>query len=167
MKGWYCEGVFCKRGFHGWGCHEGTPLLVNKRMVRILLECFLVPNVCGFLQKSVKNWNTGCVSVIEMKCCFQVLRVRCINFFFYVFKSALERVILYTQTHHCLSFSSYICLTSLMRAKCGVPSTLCWKIGKISTSIELFGFNFADNNLKLPNLSIHPFVILQKSLEVH
>ena len=54
-----------------------------------------------------------------------------------------------------------------MRAKCGVPSTLCWKIGKISTSTELFGFNFADNNLKLPNLSIHAFVIIQKSLEVH
>ena len=60
-----------------------------------------------------------------------------------------------------------ICLTSLTRAKCGVPSTLCWKIGKISTSTELFGFNFADNNLKLPNLSIHAFVIIQKSLEVH
>ena len=60
-----------------------------------------------------------------------------------------------------------ICLTSPMRAKCGVPSTLCWKIGKISTSTELFGFNFADNNLKLPNLSIHAFVIIQKSLEVH
>ena len=52
-------------------------------------------------------------------------------------------------------------------AKCGVPWTLCWKIGKISTSTELFGFNFADNNLKLPNLSIHAFVIIQKSLEVH
>ena len=61
----------------------------------------------------------------------------------------------------------YICLTSLTRAKCGFPSTLCWKIGKISTSTELFGFNFADNNLKLPNLSIHAFVIIQKSLEVH
>ena len=61
----------------------------------------------------------------------------------------------------------FICLTSLTRAKCGVPSTLCWKIGKISTSTELFGFNFADNNLKLPNLSIHAFVIIQKSLEVH
>ena len=61
----------------------------------------------------------------------------------------------------------YICLTSLTRAKCGVPSTLCWKIGKISISTELFGFNFADNNLKLPNLSIHAFVIIQKLLEVH
>ena len=51
--------------------------------------------------------------------------------------------------------------------KCGVPSTLCWKIGKISTSTDLFGFNFVDNNSKLPNLSIHAFVIIQKSLEVH
>ena len=61
----FCErvvlwgGVLQKRvpwkGFHGWGCHEGTPLLVNKRAVCILLECFLVPNVCGFLQKSVKK----------------------------------------------------------------------------------------------------------------
>ena len=64
-------------------------------------------------------------------------------------------------------FFKCICLTSLMHAKCGVPSTLCWKIGKISTSTELFGFNFADNNLKLPNLLIHAFVIIQKSLEVH
>ena len=70
--------------------------------------------------------------------------------------------------HKFLALSAIlICLTSLTRAKCGVPSTLCWKIGKISTSTELFGFNFADNNLKLPNLSIHAFVIIQKSLEVH
>ena len=32
----------------------------------------------------------------------------------------------------------YICLTSLPRAKCGVRSTLCWKIPNISGSIELF-----------------------------
>ena len=32
----------------------------------------------------------------------------------------------------------YICLTSLTRAKCGVRSTLCWKIPNISASIELF-----------------------------
>ena len=32
----------------------------------------------------------------------------------------------------------YICLTSLTRAKCGIPSTLCWKIPNISGSIELF-----------------------------
>ena len=32
----------------------------------------------------------------------------------------------------------YICLTSLTRAKCGVRSTLCWKIPNISGSIELF-----------------------------
>ena len=31
------------------------------------------------------------------------------------------------------------CLTSLTRAKCGVRSTLCWKIPNISGSIELFG----------------------------
>ena len=31
-----------------------------------------------------------------------------------------------------------ICLTSLTRAKCGIPSTLCWKIPNISGSIELF-----------------------------
>ena len=30
-----------------------------------------------------------------------------------------------------------ICLTSLARAKCGVRSTLCWKIPNISGSIEL------------------------------
>ena len=31
-----------------------------------------------------------------------------------------------------------ICLTSLTRAKCGIPSTWCWKILNISGSIELF-----------------------------
>ena len=33
---------------------------------------------------------------------------------------------------------NFICLTSLTRAKCGIPSTLCWKIPNISGSIELF-----------------------------
>ena len=31
-------------------------------------------------------------------------------------------------------FMSSICLTSLTRAKCGVRSTLCWKVGNISGS---------------------------------
>ena len=31
-----------------------------------------------------------------------------------------------------------ICLTSLTCAKCGIPSTLCWKIPNISGSIQLF-----------------------------
>ena len=35
-----------------------------------------------------------------------------------------------------------ICLTSLTRAKCGVRSTLCWKVGNISGSTELFGLQF-------------------------
>ena len=43
-----------------------------------------------------------------------------------------------------------ICLTSLTRAKCGVRSTLCWKIPNISGSIELH---------KLLN---HTLVMLQK-----
>ena len=60
-----------------------------------------------------------------------------------------------------------ICLTSVKHAKCGVRSTLCWKNGNISSSTELFGLKFVDSNLKLPNLSIHAFVVLQKSLEVH
>ena len=33
---------------------------------------------------------------------------------------------------------NYICLTSLTRAKCGTRSTLCWKVGNISGSTELF-----------------------------
>ena len=32
----------------------------------------------------------------------------------------------------------FMCLTSLTHAKCGVCSTLCWKIPNISGSIELF-----------------------------
>ena len=35
-------------------------------------------------------------------------------------------------------FNSPICLTSLTRAKCGTRSTLCWKVGNISGSTELF-----------------------------
>ena len=31
-----------------------------------------------------------------------------------------------------------VCLTSLTRAKCGTRSTLCWKVGNISGSTELF-----------------------------
>ena len=34
--------------------------------------------------------------------------------------------------------NQYICLTSLTCPKCGIPSTLCWKILNISGSIELF-----------------------------
>ena len=56
----------------------------------------------------------------------------------------------------------HICLTSVTRVKCGVRSTLCWKIGIISGSTELFGLKFADSNLKLPNLSIHTLVMLEK-----
>ena len=32
----------------------------------------------------------------------------------------------------------YICLTSVTGAKCGIRSTLCWKIANISGSTELF-----------------------------
>ena len=37
-----------------------------------------------------------------------------------------------------ISSTLYICLTLLTCAKCGVRSTLCWKILNISGSIELF-----------------------------
>ena len=37
-----------------------------------------------------------------------------------------------------LIFKKYICLTSVTRAKCGIRSTLCWKIPNISGSTELF-----------------------------
>ena len=33
----------------------------------------------------------------------------------------------------------YICPISVTRVKCGIRSTLCWKIGNISGSTELFG----------------------------
>ena len=36
------------------------------------------------------------------------------------------------------SIGECICLTSLTRAKCGICSTLCWKIANISGSTELF-----------------------------
>ena len=63
---------------------------------------------------------------------------------------------------HTSNCTKYICLTSVTRVKCGVCSTLCWKIGNISGSTELFGLKFADSNLKLPNLSIHTLVMLEK-----
>ena len=37
-----------------------------------------------------------------------------------------------------LAITWNICLTSVSRAKCGIRSTLCWKIPNISGSIELF-----------------------------
>ena len=39
--------------------------------------------------------------------------------------------------HKCNWFR-YISLTLLTRAKCGTHSTLCWKVGNISGSTELF-----------------------------
>ena len=60
------------------------------------------------------------------------------------------------------NYIRHICLTSVTRVKCGVCSTLCWKIGNVSGSTELFGLKFVDSNLKLPNLSIHTLVMLQK-----
>ena len=37
-----------------------------------------------------------------------------------------------------LKINLYICLTLLTHAKCGTRSTLCWKVGNISGSTELF-----------------------------
>ena len=48
----------------------------------------------------------------------------------------------YFTEHFCRYYNGfwlYICLTSDMRVKCGVRSTLCWKIVNISGSTELFG----------------------------
>ena len=42
MKGGSMKGGATKGVFVEGGCHEGTPLLINKRLVRILLEWFLV-----------------------------------------------------------------------------------------------------------------------------
>ena len=33
----------------------------------------------------------------------------------------------------------YICPISVTRVKCGIRSTLCWKIGNISGSTDIFG----------------------------
>ena len=48
-----------------------------------------------------------------------------------------------TSESHCWCINFYlllwICLTSVNRVKCSVCSTLCWKIGNISGSTELFG----------------------------
>ena len=43
-----------------------------------------------------------------------------------------------TVTQYTMGNKKIICLTSLTLAKCGIPSTLCWKIPNISGSIELF-----------------------------
>ena len=37
-----------------------------------------------------------------------------------------------------LFFTKNICLTLFTHAKCGTHSTLCWKVGNISGSTELF-----------------------------
>ena len=56
----------------------------------------------------------------------------------------------------------YICLTSLTCVKCGVRSTLCWEIGNISGSSELFCIVILDYGVKLHKLSIYTLVMLQK-----
>ena len=48
-----------------------------------------------------------------------------------------------------------ICTFSVNCVKCGVRSTLCWKIWKIWVAIS-------NGSLKLPKLSIHTPVMLQK-----
>ena len=48
---------------------------------------------------------------------------------------------LHTHAHICTHMCNtkiYICLSSVTHAKCGIHSTLCWKIGNISGSTELF-----------------------------
>ena len=56
----------------------------------------------------------------------------------------------------------YICPISVTRVKCDIRSTLCWKIGNISGSTDFFWAVIADGDLKLPKLSIHTLVMLQK-----
>ena len=44
----------------------------------------------------------------------------------------------FPQIHTSFISGEYICLTSVTRAKCTICSALCWKIGNISGSTELF-----------------------------
>ena len=60
-----------------------------------------------------------------------------------------------------------ICLTSVTRVKCGIRATLCWKIANISGSTELSLIVILDSGFKLPKLSIHTLVMLEKGLEIH
>ena len=61
-----------------------------------------------------------------------------------------------------LSLDINICLTSVTHAKCGIHSTLCWKVGNISFWVVIL-----DYGLKLHKLSIYTLVMLQKWLEIH
>ena len=61
----------------------------------------------------------------------------------------------------------YMCLTSVTRVKYGIRSTLCWKTWNISGFTELSLIVILDYGLKLPKLSIHTLVMLEKGLEIH
>ena len=51
---------------------------------------------------------------------------------------------------------------SLTCVKCGIRSTLCRKISNIAGSTKLFAVVILNGGLKLPKLSIHTLVMLQK-----
>ena len=97
------------------GCDQGVytppPQTVNKRVVSILLEYFLV-----------QNMSINDVVIIRTS--------KNIGDFF--LNLAISKTNVYLKTQKNMS------LTSLTRAKCGTRSTLCWKILNISDSTELF-----------------------------
>ena len=63
----------------------------------------------------------------------------CVRIFFWICGGQIGPEINWKDRYRLASYEKeHICLTSLTRAKCGVRSTLCWKIPNISGSIELF-----------------------------
>ena len=84
---------------------------------------------------------------VDMFCidCFEIYTIECIMCFDLHIDSVDKQHSIHYSIH-CMLWSLhqqcqqtiYICLTSLTHAKCGTRSTLCWKVGNISGSTELF-----------------------------
>ena len=101
--------------FQGGFC-QGNPLYSYVWAIQILIECILVKSsILGYFLK-LYLCDTNCSSKVIL----------------------IATHVPWSPTWKNRSFSTYICLTSLTRAKCGIPSTLCWKIPNMSGSIELF-----------------------------
>ena len=66
-----------------------------------------------------------------------------ITIYIYIIKCVnIYRILILNISWQYKVFKYYICLTSVMHVKCGVRSTLCWKIANISGSTKLFGLQF-------------------------
>ena len=97
------------------------------------------------IQHSFSDWckiNASDQSRIGTYICLSVQSQEISQFFYRIFSHKFTSK--FFLKNHAIFFLKFFilvankCLTSLTRAKCGTRSTLCWKVGNISGSTELF-----------------------------